>query len=161
MGRATEWSWRCFSPFDTVLQNEVPIETLIAPSPGTPALRDDRPINEYYLLRRRDPALAEDAAVMGAEWFHWNARQGWSVRKNQCRPCGTGVLFPLCTRHFRVGLSHVAALWLEFFQSEVNDSCTAARNCSAAQLIWSWVMMAGGARSRWSPEMPSTLPCMG
>jgi spermidine synthase len=38
--------------FDTVLHNEVPIETLIAPSPGTPALRDDRPINEYYVLRR-------------------------------------------------------------------------------------------------------------
>jgi spermidine synthase len=42
-----------FLAFDTVLQNEVPIETLIAPSPGTPALRDDRPINEYYALRRR------------------------------------------------------------------------------------------------------------
>jgi spermidine synthase len=42
-----------FLAFDTVLQNEVPIEMLIAPSPGTPALRDDRPINEYYALRRR------------------------------------------------------------------------------------------------------------
>jgi spermidine synthase len=42
-----------FLAFDTVLQNEVAIETLIAPSPGTPALRDDRPINEYYALRRR------------------------------------------------------------------------------------------------------------
>jgi len=39
--------------FDTVLKNEVPIETLIAKSPATPALRDDRPINEYYALRRR------------------------------------------------------------------------------------------------------------
>lgn len=42
-----------FDAFDTVLQNEIPIETLIAPSPGTPALRDDRPINEYYAVRRR------------------------------------------------------------------------------------------------------------
>lgn len=42
-----------FDAFNTVLQNEIPIETLIAPSPGTPALRDDRPINEYYALRRR------------------------------------------------------------------------------------------------------------
>jgi spermidine synthase len=39
--------------FDTVLQREIPIEKLIAKSPGTPALRDDRPINEYYALRRR------------------------------------------------------------------------------------------------------------
>jgi hypothetical protein len=38
--------------FDTLLQNEVPIETLIAASPATPALRDDRPINEYCALRR-------------------------------------------------------------------------------------------------------------
>jgi len=37
--------------FDTVLHNEIPIETLIAKSPATPALRDDRPINEYYALR--------------------------------------------------------------------------------------------------------------
>jgi spermidine synthase len=55
----TEWdpppggSPAAFVAFDTVLQNEVPIETLIAPSPATPALRDDRPINEYYALRRR------------------------------------------------------------------------------------------------------------
>jgi len=38
--------------FETVLENEVPIETLIAEAPATPALRDDRPINEYYVLRR-------------------------------------------------------------------------------------------------------------
>jgi len=55
----TEWdpppggSPAVFRAFDTVLQNEVPIETLIAKSPATPALRDDRPVNEYYALRRR------------------------------------------------------------------------------------------------------------
>jgi spermidine synthase len=55
----TEWdpppggSPAVFRAFDTVLQNEVSIETLIAKSPATPALRDDRPINEYYALRRR------------------------------------------------------------------------------------------------------------
>ncbi len=54
----TEWDSpggdaAALAAFDTVLQNEIPIETLIAPSPGTPALRDDRPINEYYALRRR------------------------------------------------------------------------------------------------------------
>jgi len=55
----TEWdsppggSAAVFHDFDTVLRHEVAIETLIAKSPGTPALRDDRPINEYYALRRR------------------------------------------------------------------------------------------------------------
>jgi spermidine synthase len=42
-----------FLAFDTVLRNEISIETLIARSPATPSLRDDRPINEYYALRRR------------------------------------------------------------------------------------------------------------
>jgi spermidine synthase len=42
-----------FLAFDTVLRNEISIETLIAKSPATPSLRDDRPINEYYKLRRR------------------------------------------------------------------------------------------------------------
>jgi spermidine synthase len=55
----TEWdpapggSAAVLHDFDTVLRHEVGIETLIAKSPGTPALRDDRPINEYYALRRR------------------------------------------------------------------------------------------------------------
>jgi len=39
--------------FDGALRREVPIDTLIARSPATPALRDDRPINEYFALRRR------------------------------------------------------------------------------------------------------------
>jgi hypothetical protein len=38
--------------FNAVLQSEIPIESLIAASPDTPALRDDRPINEYCALRR-------------------------------------------------------------------------------------------------------------
>jgi predicted membrane-bound spermidine synthase len=54
----TEWdspggSDAAFRAFDTVLQNEIPIETVIRRSPATPSLRDDRPINEYYALRRR------------------------------------------------------------------------------------------------------------
>ena len=40
--------------FQMLLASEVPIEALINESPTTPALTDDRPINEYYLLRRRD-----------------------------------------------------------------------------------------------------------
>ena len=42
-----------FNTFQSLLRSEVPIETLILQSPTTPALTDDRPINEYYVLRRR------------------------------------------------------------------------------------------------------------
>jgi spermidine synthase len=35
-----------------ILNNEVPIETVIAPAPQATALDDDRPVNEYYFLRR-------------------------------------------------------------------------------------------------------------
>jgi len=38
--------------FNRVLGNEIPIDQLVAMAPGVPALQDDRPINEYYLLRR-------------------------------------------------------------------------------------------------------------
>ena len=37
--------------FDRVLSNEITLDQLIALSPSTPALQDDRPINEYFLLR--------------------------------------------------------------------------------------------------------------
>ncbi len=37
--------------FAHLLQNEIPVRGLLALSPRTPALSDDRPINEYYLLR--------------------------------------------------------------------------------------------------------------
>jgi len=64
----TEWdpapggSAAVWHDFDTVLRHEVEIETLMAKSEGTPALRDDRPINEYYALRRR--------------LRHWRGRRG-------------------------------------------------------------------------------------
>ncbi|HEV8200563.1 MAG TPA: hypothetical protein VGS03_11120 [Candidatus Polarisedimenticolia bacterium] len=35
-----------------VLLREVPVDELIAAAPRAPALTDDRPVNEYYLLRR-------------------------------------------------------------------------------------------------------------
>ena len=38
--------------FDLVLSHEVPLEKLLAQDPRVPAMRDDQPINEYYLLRR-------------------------------------------------------------------------------------------------------------
>jgi spermidine synthase len=38
--------------FDILLSREVPMNNIVALAPRTPALRDDEPINEYYLLRR-------------------------------------------------------------------------------------------------------------
>jgi hypothetical protein len=49
-GRGSE---AVFNSFQNLLQSEVPLETLILQSPTTPALTDDRPINEYYVLRRK------------------------------------------------------------------------------------------------------------
>jgi spermidine synthase len=37
--------------FDAVLKNELPIDWIISLDKNAPALQDDRPINEYYLLR--------------------------------------------------------------------------------------------------------------
>ena len=37
---------------DTVLSRELPIEELIQGDPAAPLLTDDRPVNEYFLLRR-------------------------------------------------------------------------------------------------------------
>jgi spermidine synthase len=41
------------SAIDNLLKHETTLDEMIAKSPATPALRDDRPINEYYRLRRR------------------------------------------------------------------------------------------------------------
>jgi hypothetical protein len=42
--------------FAGVLNQELSLDALIAQDPGVPALQDDRPINEYFILRRvRDP----------------------------------------------------------------------------------------------------------
>jgi spermidine synthase len=39
--------------FAVFLQHEIPIDTIIALDPNAPTLTDDRPVNEYYFLRRR------------------------------------------------------------------------------------------------------------
>jgi spermidine synthase len=49
-----------FAKFDTLLQQEVDINSLIAASPQTPALTDDRPVNEYYALRKRNKKPTPD-----------------------------------------------------------------------------------------------------
>lgn len=41
-----------YAQFDRLLTRERSLGRLLALSPNTPALQDDRPINEYYLLRR-------------------------------------------------------------------------------------------------------------
>jgi hypothetical protein len=38
--------------FQAVLNTEMPLERMIDNAPGAPMLTDDRPVNEYYLLRR-------------------------------------------------------------------------------------------------------------
>jgi predicted membrane-bound spermidine synthase len=40
------------SQFQKVLEQEIPISEIINLAPDAPALSDDRPLNEYYLLRR-------------------------------------------------------------------------------------------------------------
>jgi spermidine synthase len=37
--------------FQAALDREVPLDALIALAPGAPTLQDDRPVNEYYLVR--------------------------------------------------------------------------------------------------------------
>jgi hypothetical protein len=40
-------------PLAAVVKNEIPIAQLIAEAPHAPALQDDLPVNEYYVLRRQ------------------------------------------------------------------------------------------------------------
>ncbi len=40
--------------FSRVLRNEISLDDLIAQAPVAPALQDDRPVNEYYVLRHRN-----------------------------------------------------------------------------------------------------------
>jgi hypothetical protein len=42
--------------FESVLSHELTLTNLIAEDPQVPAIRDDQPINEYFLLR---------------SWFHF------------------------------------------------------------------------------------------
>jgi hypothetical protein len=46
-----------------VLRQELSLDDLIAQVPGVPALQDDRPMNEYFILRR-----VQDAEYRRALW---------------------------------------------------------------------------------------------
>jgi hypothetical protein len=43
--------------FAVVLESEFPIDQMIAEAPNAPPLQDDRPVNEYYVLRQSVPGL--------------------------------------------------------------------------------------------------------
>jgi spermidine synthase len=49
-----EWApqWTPEYPFKRVMSNEVPIDAVVAVAPSAPVLEDDRPVNEYFLVRR-------------------------------------------------------------------------------------------------------------
>ena len=55
--------------FDKVLQQEISLNSLILLDPEVEALHDDRPVNEYFFLRR-----IHDHDYMGRVWKRWKAR---------------------------------------------------------------------------------------
>lgn len=57
--------------FAGVLQQEVSLDELILEAPAVPTMQDDRPVNEYFILRRvRDPQY------LARGWRRWLARMG-------------------------------------------------------------------------------------
>lgn len=44
--------------FAMVLDTEFPVDQMIAGAPNAPPIQDDRPVNEYYVLRQNFPGLA-------------------------------------------------------------------------------------------------------
>ncbi|HTD54605.1 MAG TPA: fused MFS/spermidine synthase [Silvibacterium sp.] len=54
--------------FAVVLESEFPIDQMIAEAPNAPPLQDDRPVNEYYVLRQSVPGLTSrlDPGVQAA-----------------------------------------------------------------------------------------------
>jgi spermidine synthase len=58
--------------FARVLKQELPLGDLIARAPGVPALQDDRPVNEYFILRwlhnRENRDKVWKHFLKGAEW---------------------------------------------------------------------------------------------
>jgi hypothetical protein len=43
--------------FAAILDSEFPLDRMISDAPNAPALQDDRPVNEYFALRRKFPTL--------------------------------------------------------------------------------------------------------
>ena len=57
--------------FAEVLRQEVSLDSLIRQAPGVPAMQDDHPVNEYFILRR-----IQDREYVGRVWKRWLARAG-------------------------------------------------------------------------------------
>jgi spermidine synthase len=53
--------------FAAVLNTEFPIDQMIAEAPDAPPLEDDRPVNEYYVLRSLFPSMTQHS---GSRLFH-------------------------------------------------------------------------------------------
>jgi len=60
--------------FTAVLDTELPIDELIAEAPDAPGLSDDRPVNEYYILRQR---------IVPKRWRHLIWREHWAREENE------------------------------------------------------------------------------
>ena len=58
--------------FDRLLHKEVSLDSLIDPAPDVPALQDDRPVNEYFILRRMG-----NRAYLKSVWTYFLVRVGW------------------------------------------------------------------------------------
>ena len=43
--------------FGSIVQHETSIDRIIALAPETPSLQDDRPMNEYFILRELAPSV--------------------------------------------------------------------------------------------------------
>jgi spermidine synthase len=60
--------------FSRVLAQELSVDDLIRRAPNVPAMQDDHPVNEYYLLRRWS-----DPQYVHRFWKHVLARAGWKT----------------------------------------------------------------------------------
>jgi len=57
--------------FASVLNQELSLDKLIQGDPGVPALQDDRPVNEYFIVRR-----VQDPEYLHRVWRRFLARVG-------------------------------------------------------------------------------------
>ncbi len=60
--------------FDRLLHKELPLDALIDPAPNIPALQDDRPVNEYFILRRMG-----NREHLKSLWTYFLVRVGWKT----------------------------------------------------------------------------------
>ncbi|MGO9087911.1 MAG: fused MFS/spermidine synthase [Terriglobales bacterium] len=60
--------------FARVLKQELPLDNLIGLAPRVPALQDDRPVNEYFILRRLG-----NREYRRSMWRYFLARVGWKA----------------------------------------------------------------------------------